>query len=96
MKLLSIVFDAAVEGFVQKALRENGITCYLKVPKLLGRMGNCEPLLDTHVWPGYALWYLVPLDEDQLEKCKPRLRELAQEYSSAGFRAFLLPTEEVL
>lgn len=96
MKLLSVFFDAAIEDVVQQALKQMEITCYLKVPKLLGRMGNCEPLLDTHVWPGYAIWYLIPMDQTQLETCKPKLKELAEKYSEAGFKAFSFQIEEFL
>jgi hypothetical protein len=96
MKLLSVFFDAAIEDVVQEALTELGITCYVKVPKLLGRMGNCEPLLDTHVWPGYAVWYLIPMEHTQLETCRPKLRELAEKYRDAGFKVFSFQIEELL
>jgi hypothetical protein len=95
MKLVSIFFDAAIEDVVQDALKKDGITCYVKVPRLLGRMGNCEPLLDTHVWPGYAVWYLIPLEQHQLEKCGPTLKVLREEYSDKGFKAFIFQVEEI-
>jgi len=95
MKLLSLFLDAAIEDVVQEALKQKGITCYVKVPKLLGRMRNCEPLLDTHVWPGYALWYLIPLNISQLEACKPMLKEFTEKYQDVGFKAFLFQVEEL-
>lgn len=95
MKLLSIFFDAAIEDVVQEALKKEEITCYVKVPRLLGKMRNCEPLLDTHVWPGHAVWYLVPLEQHQLEKCQFTLKALRERYADKGFKVFLFQVEEI-
>ncbi len=96
MKLISMFFDAAIEDVVQETLRNNGIDNYVKVPKVLGKLDNCDPLLDSHIWPGYILCYLIPMESLQLEEFRPALKELNGKYSNKGFKALLFEAEEII
>lgn len=95
MKLVNLIFDAAIEDVVQELLKQSGINCYMKIPKVVGKLGDCEPLLGTHIWPGHALWYMIPLGNSELETLRPGLKELVTKYANKGVRVFLMPVEEI-
>ena len=97
MKLINLTFSSDIESAVVRTLRENGIECFLKVPKLLGRAGvECSPLLDDHVWPGFMVMYRILVDDEDYSRVKPVLVELARKHRDKGFRATALDAEELI
>jgi hypothetical protein len=97
MKLINLTFSSDMESAVANTLKENGIECFLKVPKLLGRAGvECAPLLDDHVWPGFMVMYRILVEDDDYQTVKPVLSGLADRYRDRGFRATVLDVAESL
>lgn len=96
MKLFLLVFDVAVEDVVLKTLEEAGFRCYTKIPKALGRGKTSDPYMDTHIWPGYHVIYIVAVESEEIERLKEVLGGLKDLYREKGFKTFVLPLEEVL
>ena len=94
MKLLLVVFDAALEDIVLSEFEKMGIHHWTKIPKAFGKGKRSDPLLDTHIWPGYHVIYLVA--HDNPDKLKPKLRELSEKYKHRGFRVFVVPLEDFI
>ena len=95
MKLVNLTFSSDLESVVARTLTENGIECFLKVPKLLGRVGvECSPLLDDHIWPGFMVMYRILVEDADYPRVRPVLVALAEKYRDKGFRATVLPAEE--
>ncbi len=94
MKLLMFVFDAALEDIILQEFQTMGIEGWTKIPKAYGKGHRSDPLLDTHIWPGYHVLYVVKVDDP--EPLKPKLRELSEKYKHRGFRVFILPLEDFI
>lgn len=94
MKLFLIIFDAALEDIVLKTLEKAGFNDYTALPKAIGRGKRSEPHLDSHVWPGYHVIYLIRVAEEESEKMKVELKKLKETYTERGFKVFVLPIQE--
>ncbi len=94
MKLLIFILDAALEDHLLKEFEAMGIQSWTKIPKALGRGTRSDPLLDTHIWPGYHVVYWVKVED--VEPLKPKLRELSEKYRHRGFRVMVLPIEDFI
>lgn len=94
MKLVLLVFNAAIEDQILARLEEVGVQSYTLVPKVLGKGSRSEPRMDTHIWPGYHRLCLIALSEDEWTQTRPVLESLSRDQADEGFRAFVLPLEE--
>ena len=94
MKLVLLVFNAAIEDQVLARLTELGGQSFTVVPKVFGKGTRSEPRMDTHVWPGYHRLYLLALDEGEWSRVRPFLQELSRAQAEEGFRTFVLSLEE--
>ncbi len=96
MSLFLIIIDAALEEILLERLKEEGFNEYTKVPKAMGEGESSDPHLDTHVWPGYHVLYLVAVEEERREEMLKLMREMREAYKKRGFKAFILPLHEVI
>lgn len=94
MKLLFFIFDAALEDLVLTEFEEMDIQHWTKIPKAFGKGKRSEPLLDTHIWPGYHVIYLVA--HENPEELKPKLKELSEKYKHRGFRVLIIPLDDFI
>ena len=94
MKLLMMVFDAALEDVIQVRLQQLGLEHWTKLERALGKGSRSQPLLNTHVWPGYHVVYFVKVDD--FNPYRQAFQEMSQEFAHRGFRTFVLPLEEFI
>ena len=95
MKMVFIVFNAAIEDEIMEALGKCCVTNYTKFPDLHGRGGHSDPHLDTHIWPGANHGLLIAVDVIVKDKILKEVKNLKAEYAKEGIKAFVLPVEEV-
>jgi len=89
-----IVCSAPFRGEFEKVLLDNGIDGYTLIPKVLGRGGKSEPVMDDEVWPGFSVMFLIFVERDKEEN----FREILANFSSKvkPFKVFILKEVEVI
>jgi hypothetical protein len=95
MKGVIIVYASALETQLMLALTKCGLKKYTKFPYLHGVGGHSEPHLDTQVWPGSNMGLLIALEEKMLPSLLKEVKELKQQFSDEGIKAFSFPLEEL-
>jgi nitrogen regulatory protein PII len=98
MKMIFIVYNAAVAEEVMEALGEIGVENYTKWDRVLGKGAFSGSHFDSDVWPGVNNMLAVAVEDGTGDKILVKLRELkGKEYlRKEGIRAFVLPLEEMV
>lgn len=95
MKAVLIIHNAAIDGEVNEALQEVGITCYSKFKDVLGKGQLSDPHLNTEVWPGINHGTLLVVEQEKVEKIMNRIRRLRKNLGSEGIKAFTWQIDDV-
>jgi nitrogen regulatory protein PII len=95
MKLVFIVYNAAIDEDVMEALARLGIEEYTKWPRLTGQGKTSGPHLDSAVWPGVNSALLIATDETEAQNLLKEVRSLKKKLAHEGIKAFLFPLEEI-
>jgi nitrogen regulatory protein PII len=94
MKMVMAVYNIGVDEEVMAAMEEMGVTCFTKMPRVLGKGQTTGPRLDDAVWPGantMAFFVLPDARAQAVMKAFAHLR--ATIGKKAGVKAFLLGVE---
>jgi hypothetical protein len=95
MKLVFLVYNAAIDEDVMEALEGLGIEEYTKWPRLTGKGKSSGPHLDSATWPGLNSALLIATDDDKALSLLKEVRSLKEKLTREGIKAFLLPLEEI-
>ncbi|PIS30178.1 hypothetical protein COT42_03580 [Candidatus Saganbacteria bacterium CG08_land_8_20_14_0_20_45_16] len=95
MKIVFIVFNAAIEDEVMECLAKTGVSNYTKFPDIHGKGGHSDPHLDTQIWPGTNHGLLIAADVSLKDKILKEVKNLKAEYAKEGIKAFVFSPEEV-
>lgn len=95
MKLVFLVYNAAIDEDVMEALESLGIEEYTKWPRLTGKGKSSGPHLDSATWPGVNSALLIATDNDKALSLLKEVRSLKEKLTHEGIKAFLLPLEEI-
>ena len=97
MKMVLAVYNVAVDDEVMEAVREAGVKCYTKWPRVLGDGQKTGPRLDDHIWPGANCVTMMVVDDEMAAKVMEVLGGLRETIGRMeGVKAFLLNVEQRL
>lgn len=98
MKMVLIVYNAAIEEEVMEALKEIGVENYTKWDKVLGKGPISGSHFDSDVWPGVNSMLAIAVEDEKKDRIMAKVRELKSKESIAkeGIGAFVLPLEEMI
>ena len=94
MKMVMAVYNIGVDAEIMSAMEEMGVTCFTKVPRLVGKGKTTGPRLDDSVWPGANTMAMFVLPDEQAQAVMKAFAHLrATIGQKAGVKAFLLGIE---
>ncbi|MCK4649335.1 hypothetical protein KAT51_07410 [bacterium] len=98
MKMVLIVYNAAISEEVMEALQEIGVENYTKWDRVLGKGPISGPHFDSDVWPGVNSMLAIAVEDEKKDEIMIKVRELKSKESlrKEGIRAFILPLEEMI
>ena len=98
MKLVFIVYNAAISEEIMEALQEIGVENYTKWDRVLGKGPISGPHFDSDVWPGVNSMLAIAVEDEKKDEIMVKVRELKSKESlrKEGIRAFILPLEEMI
>ena len=94
MKMVMIVFNAAIDEEIAEGLQDIGIDAYTKWPKVLGKGATSDPHLDSHIWPGVNSSIFLAVEDDRVPAVLDKVRELEASVGKEGLKAFVWSLEE--
>jgi len=95
MKMVMAVYNIGVDEEVMAAMDELGVTCFTKLPRVVGKGQTTGPRLDDAVWPGANTVTLFVLPDDRAQRVMAALGHLRGTIGKkAGLKAFLLNVEQ--
>ena len=97
MKMVLIVYNAAISEEVMEALQEIGVKNYTKWDRVLGKGPISGPHFDSDVWPGVNSMLAIAVEDEKKDKIMAKVKELKSNEAIAkeGIGAFILPLEEM-
>ena len=98
MKMIFIVYNAAISEEVMEALQEIGVENYTKWDRVLGKGPISGPHFDSDIWPGVNSMLAIAVEDEKKDKIMTKIKELKSKESIAreGIGAFVLPLEEMI
>lgn len=96
MELLMIVCSATLSDDIEDLFRKNDITNYTLIPEVYGSGKGGSTRLNTEVWPGINLMYLVTTLPEKAEAIKKWAREYRKDETREGLKMFSLALNEVV
>jgi len=98
MKMIFIVYNAAISEEVMESLKEIGVENYTKWDRVLGKGPISGPHFDSDVWPGVNSMLAIAVEDEKKDKIMTKVKELKSRESIAkeGIGAFVLPLEEMV
>jgi len=96
MKMLTIVYNEAVDGEVMDVLSRCGLKNYTKILGVYGRGKTSGIHLGNDVWPGRNNLMYVACPGKEARDMLGCLRELKNKIGREGVKAFVQPLEDVL
>lgn len=94
MKMVMAVYNIGVDDEVMSAMESLGVTCFTKIPRVIGKGKTTGPRLDDSVWPGAntVAWFVLPAERASVVMdAFAHLR--ATIGKKAGIKAFLMDVE---
>lgn len=97
MKLILIVYNAAISEEVMEALGEIGVENYTKWDRVLGKGPISGSHFDSDIWPGVNSMLAIAVEDEKKNRIMAKVRELKSKeaLSKEGIGAFVLPLEEM-
>lgn len=95
MKLLTLIYDSAIENSMDELLDALQVPGYTKIPDVLGRGGR-GPKLNTPVFPGNNTVVLVALPDEEVPRVHRAIRRLQSSFRlKPGITLFCQEVEEL-
>ncbi len=96
LKMLFIVYNISIQQEVMDILEAEGVTCFTRWPRLVGRGIKTGPRLDNDVWPGANAAVMTVVEEEQAGKLMQAIQAFRNEIGEhEGIKAFQLPVEKM-
>ena len=96
MKLILLIYNAAIEAEVMECLAECEIGTYTKILRMHGTGTNSDPHLDSPVWPGFNNGLFIAVPDDRKEELLKKMKVFKQKNIKEGVKVLILPLEEVI
>ena len=97
MKMVMVVYDAALDETVRAALSRCQNPGFTQWQRVLGRGERSDPKMDDSVWPGYNHVLMTAVAEGPcLEATVVALSELHHHLGGKGLKVFSWPLETVI
>ena len=98
MKMIFIVYNAAIKEEVMESLKAIGVENYTKWDRVLGKGPISGSHFDSDVWPGVNSMLAIAVEDEKKDKIIDKIRELKSKETlrREGIGAFILPLEEML
>ncbi len=94
MKMVMAVYNIGVDEEIMASMEEMGVTCFTKIPRVVGKGKTTGPRLDDAVWPGANTLALFVLPDERAQAVMEAFKHLrATIGQKAGVKAFLLGIE---
>lgn len=95
MKMIMAVYNIGVDEEVMAEMEAMGVTCFTKIPRVVGKGRTTGPRLDDAVWPGANAMALFVLPDERAQAVMNAFAQLrATVGKKAGVKAFLLNVEQ--
>lgn len=95
MKMVMAVYNIGVDEEIMAAMEEMGVTCFTKMPRVVGTGKTTGPRLDNAVWPGANTMALFILPDGRASDVMRAFEHLRATIGrKAGVKAFLLNVEQ--
>ena len=95
MKMVMAVYNIGVDEEIMAAMEEMGVTCFTKMPRVVGKGKTTGSRLDDAVWPGANTMALFVLPDERASDVMRAFGHLrATIGKKAGVKAFLLNVEQ--
>jgi len=95
MKMIMAVYNIGVDEEVMATMESMGVTCFTKMPRVVGKGKTTGPRLDDAVWPGANAMALFVLPDERAQAVMNAFSQLrATIGKKAGVKAFLLNVEQ--
>lgn len=95
MKLVLIVHNITLSDEVQALLKEQGITCFTRIPRLEGVGLTAGARFDNNVWPGANSALIIVTTEDAAVKLMDAVSGLRKREGREGVKAFMLNVDSM-
>jgi len=96
LKMLILVYNISIQEEVLDIIESQGVTCYTKWPRLVGRGLKTGPRLDNDVWPGANAAIMTVTDAEHAEKLMQAIQKFRDDIGEhEGIKAFQLPVEKM-
>lgn len=96
MKMVFIVYNAAMSDEVDECLDRCKIESYTKFPKLHGKGRLSGPHMGTHIWPATNSALLIACDDEKVQPILEEVSKLKSSMKKVGIRAFVIPLEDMV
>ena len=95
MKLILIIHNITISDEVQSLIKDQGITCFTRIPRLEGVGITAGARFDNNIWPGANSALFVVTSEDVAGKLMAAVSELRRKEGREGIKAFMLNVEDM-
>jgi nitrogen regulatory protein PII len=97
MKMVLIIYNAAIEEEVMEVLGGIGVENYTKWDRVLGKGPISGPHFDSDIWPGVNSMLAIAVEDEMKDRIMAKIRELKSKEAlrKEGIGAFVLPLEDM-
>lgn len=95
MKMITIIYNEAVDDEVADILNDCALKSYTKLTKTYGSGTASGTHLGNDIWPGLNNILYVACSDDEAKKLITRIRDARKTIGKEGVKAFVMPLEEI-
>lgn len=96
VKMVYIVYNAAIDEEVMACLERCRIESYTKIPTVHGAGKLSGPHMGTHVWPASNSMLLIACEDDVKDHIVEEMGNLKRAFEREGIKVFVMPLEEIV
>ncbi len=96
MEFVMITCSATLQEDLEDLFKKNQITGYTYLPTVHGSGAGGGTRLDTEVWPGMNIMYILALESKQYVVLKDWVKAYRQHQPREGIKLFSLAMKEML
>ena len=93
--MVFVIHDRAIDEEISELLSALELEYYTKWKDVVG-VGEKDPHLGDHVWPGLNNVTMVVVEEQKKEKLLKSVKALQAAFPSVGLRAFVVPVVDAV
>jgi hypothetical protein len=94
-KNIKIIYDSALDEYLEKLLKKHEIVKYVKMPDIQACWSDMIKHLNTHVWPGTDTIMLVLLESEIAKSFIEDLKKL-KEKVDINFNVLISTVDELI